>query len=184
MTKNYVTKKLLNLLELLIILFGVIFFTTHIFSMGIVAGRSMEPTYHDGEIIGIWHVNKKYKRDDVISFIYSQEQEDFLYEHFGCDVAYTQSQSSKIGEAHIKRVVGIPGDTIRIEAEEDTISLYVNDEIILENEYKSIPVEDIELTLGNDQYYVLGDNRDISLDSIYHGPVSKKDIVGKIIFAI
>lgn len=81
----------------------------------------------------------------------------------------------------IKRVVGLPGDVIKIE---DNI-LYRNGEEVKEDYanfiYPSVKIDVKEIVLGNDEYFVLGDNRSVSRDSRVIGPIHKDDIISKIL---
>jgi signal peptidase I len=83
-----------------------------------------------------------------------------------------------LSEDYVKRVIGVPGDTVRVDAEGivtvDGVSInepYVND---LTN-----PYQPQTWTLGPGEYFVLGDNRGDSSDSRDWGPVPSKDIIGK-----
>ena len=84
-------------------------------------------------------------------------------------------------ECIIKRVVGLPGDTIKIENN----ILYRNGEEIKEDYanfiYPSVKIDVEETILGEDEYFVLGDNRSVSKDSRIIGPIHKDDIISKII---
>ena len=74
----------------------------------------------------------------------------------------------------IKRVYGLPGEKIAIE----NGSIYINDKKI-EDSYAYGTTSDYKsIVLGEDEYFVLGDNRAISLDSRIIGPVKKKQIKG------
>ncbi len=100
----------------------------------------------------------------------------------------------------MKRVIGIPGDTIKFENNEVLIkpagkSYFFSEKEILQAEYTitRYPVPDNwpedfpfagnmdEISLGEDQYFLLGDNRSMSNDSYYQGPVDKKNITAKVI---
>lgn len=75
----------------------------------------------------------------------------------------------------IKRVIGMPGDKVKIRNNK----IYINNKII-EDEYAYGETSDYdEITLGDDEYFVLGDNRLISKDSRYFGAIKKSDIKGK-----
>lgn len=80
----------------------------------------------------------------------------------------------------IKRVIGMPGDKVKIRNNK----IYINNKII-EDEYAYGETSDYdEITLGDDEYFVLGDNRLISKDSRYFGAIKKSDIKGKAIFRL
>ena len=74
----------------------------------------------------------------------------------------------------IKRVYGLPGETIKCE----NGVIYINDRKI-DDPYATNETSDFEaVTLGSDEYFLLGDNRSISLDSRIIGPIHRKDIEG------
>ncbi|MBQ2205512.1 MAG: signal peptidase I [Lachnospiraceae bacterium] len=88
------------------------------------------------------------------------------------------------GQESIKRIYGMPGETITI----SNGNLYVND-IQLENEDLKNSLSsniDQNVKLGEDEYYVLGDNLDSSKDSRASdvGNISKKNIIGKVWFIV
>lgn len=119
-----------------------------------VSGSSMEPTYYDGDICFAL-VQCSIERGDVV-IIDTNDVEKHL----------------------IKRVIGLPGDTVRVEDSK----VYINDEVyeedyIVYDEYPSINASE-DITLGNDEYFVLGDNRPISRDSRYFGAVKRNEIRG------
>ncbi|MHB1485617.1 MAG: signal peptidase I [Saccharofermentanales bacterium] len=82
----------------------------------------------------------------------------------------------------IKRTIGIPGDTIEIKDDavfrngEKLVEPYLHDVKTVEREPKYSHV-----TLGDDEYYVLGDNRTVSLDSRTFGPINKSRIIGEVL---
>lgn len=74
----------------------------------------------------------------------------------------------------IKRVIGMPGETIEIR----NSVIYINNEAI-EDVYAFGDTSTVDkITLGSDEYFVLGDNREVSLDSRIFGAVKKSDIKG------
>lgn len=80
----------------------------------------------------------------------------------------------------IKRVIGMPGDKVKMRNNK----IYINNKII-EDEYAYGETSDYdEITLGDDEYFVLGDNRLISKDSRYFGAIKKSDIKGKAVFRL
>ena len=80
------------------------------------------------------------------------------------------------GDNLIKRIIGLPGETIRYKGNR----LYINDEII-EDKYASGETENFqEITLGDDEYFLMGDNRLISKDSRVLGVIKKQEIEGTV----
>jgi signal peptidase I len=75
----------------------------------------------------------------------------------------------------IKRIIGLPGDTVYCEDGK----IYVNDEL-LDESYSDGKTNDFaSVTLKEDEYFVLGDNRDDSFDSSEFGVIKKSQIKGK-----
>ena len=117
----------------------------------------MYPTLDGGEIM----IPKKY----VTS-----------YERFDIVVI----DSSVEGDTLIKRIIGLPGETIRYK----NGNLYINDEII-EDVYAYGDTENFqEITLGEDEYFVMGDNREVSLDSRSIGVIKYEEIEGTVSFIL
>ncbi len=84
-------------------------------------------------------------------------------------------------KSYIKRVIGLPGDTLRI----DHGQVYVNGKALREK-YVPVRYEDersqSEMTIPADDYFVMGDHRSISSDSRDFGPVARNLIYGKAAF--
>jgi len=123
-----------------------------------VNGDSMEPTYIDGErgIMLRAHFYNRPSYHDVVVVRYFDED--------------TQEE-----ELIVKRVFGLPGDTISIR--NNTVLINGNESNDT-NRNPNTNMSDMDpITLGEDQYFILGDNRNISLDSRYIGPVMGYNIV-------
>ena len=140
--------------------------TVLVFSIGMrtsVIGVSMEPGLYNGQEILINHFLYKIvspKRGDVIVFLPNGNKNTHYY---------------------VKRVVGLHGETVQIKDER----LYINGVLAEEDEgYDKMAdagITENEITLGSDEYFVLGDNRNNSEDSRSGniGPIKRDNIVGK-----
>jgi signal peptidase I len=91
----------------------------------------------------------------------------------------------------IKRVIGLPGDTVVISGTQPTITIYnqANPKGFVLNEPYIDPANyggptNITVTLGAGQYYVLGDNRNVSADSRTWGILPRQDIVGVVLLRL
>lgn len=129
----------------------------------LVDGRSMNPTFEDGERLVISRMNYLFgepSRGDIIVFNSMDEREP--------DVML------------IKRVIGLPGDTITFEDS----NLYINGELQEEPYIKEIcrSCTDETIVLGEDEFFMMGDNRNRSRDSRSFGPVTRDHIVGEVVF--
>lgn len=135
---------------------------TVFFGIMIVHGDSMSPSFNDGDIALLWRLNGSYKQGDVVLF-----------------------ESDASPETLVKRVIAGPQDTVEI-----TDGLVIVNGEILEEPYIYAETNEREgeveypVTLGEDEYFVLGDNRLIALDSRNEkvGFVHKDDIIGKMLF--
>ena len=131
--------------------------------LNLVDGNSMEPTLQDKQVV--FTDMTDVVRGDIIT----SHLPEWLIE----------KDPSKAEVLIIKRVIGLPGDTIRI-AEE---GIYVNDTLIeeayvSENNKNHTVAENAprKFTLAEDEYFIVGDNREVSYDSRYFGPVKATDL--------
>lgn len=146
----------------LVSLFAVFMIRTFIAQPFIVSGASMEPTYHTGEYLIIDQLSyqlHKPERGDVIVFRYPVVPSKFF----------------------IKRIIGLPGETVRIEDSNVYIKKPDEDQFYrLEEDYiDEFSNTFIEKKLRDNEYYVMGDNREASLDSRSWGPLEEELIVGR-----
>jgi len=91
------------------------------------------------------------------------------------------------GARFIKRIVGLPGETIEIEDGQIKISKEGEIKILKENSYSIIADKrkrELKIELGEDEYFVLGDNRVASFDSRVFGAIPRKYIVGRVILRL
>lgn len=102
------------------------------------------------------------------------------------DIVILMPYGRDVDEYFIKRIIGLPGETIQI----NDSKIYINGEVLNENygkeaiENAGIAAEPI--TLGKDEYFVMGDNRNQSDDSRvdYIGPIKRNLIIGRAILRI
>ena len=151
-----IIKELIPYVIIVIVVFGI---KTYIATPVLVDGSSMSPTLSDNQFIILSRSTKKIDRNDIVVFDY---------------------EDSKL----IKRVIGLPGESIKYE----NGILYINDREY-EDKFSSI-TEDFELSefgikkIPENSYFLLGDNRNNSIDSRVIGPVNISNINGETIFSV
>jgi signal peptidase I len=146
----------------LITLFIVLPVRIYIAQPFIVSGSSMDPTFENGEYLIVDELTYRLedpKRGDVIIFRFPQDTSKFF----------------------IKRIIGLPGETVSVAGAVVTI---VNEEspegFVLDESYLSHPTySTVRVTLGSEEYFVLGDNRPASSDSRIWGPLKEELIIGR-----
>lgn len=141
-------------------LFLIILFT-QVLQFSKISGSSMMPTFSDMQdvVINRWaYLLTSPKRGDIIAFYHNDD-------------------------SFVKRIIGLPGDTI-----DNKNGLLIINGNQLKEEYNDSYINikgDVKypITLGDNEYFVLGDNRDYSLDSRYQDfTITKVDIWGKVLF--
>lgn len=129
----------------------------------VVDGASMEPNFHNSEFLIVSRVN----------YLLGEPQlGDIVVFHF----------PDNTNEDYIKRVIGVPGDTVEIR---DT-QVYVNGQELYEP-YINEPCSagncpDSIWQLAPDEFFMMGDNRNRSSDSRIFGPVNRQFIIGEVVF--
>lgn len=136
----------------------------------IVRGASMEPNFQDSQYLIIDEASYYFRgpgRGEAIVFRYPRNPQQFF----------------------IKRIIGLPGEQMRLHNGRVTVVNKDHPDGFLLDESYLVPQNrptnpDEEITLASDEYFVLGDNRDYSSDSRVWGPLERKFIVGRVVFRV
>ena len=119
-----------------------------------VIGQSMEPIIKEGERVFItktYYKWNKIKRNDIIGLYNNQKIE-------------------------IKRIIGIPNDQLTI----NQSSITLNGKKIINVDNIQYKIQDKKIRLKNEEYFVVGENYNKSVDSRNYGPITKNQIIGKV----
>lgn len=149
-------EKLKDSISFIVIILTIILVRLFIVTPVRVDGPSMNDTLHDGDILLLDKYDNKYERFEIVVFNYN-------------------------GERLIKRVIGLPGEVISYKNNK----LYINGNEIEDNYglgyTEDFELKDLNLTkIPDNEYLVMGDNRNDSLDSRYFGTISKDKILGSV----
>ena len=128
----------------------------------IVSGSSMEPTFEDRQYLIVDELSYRFEspeRSDVIVFRFPKDESRYL----------------------IKRIVGLPGETVAIEGNQIAITTKAGERVALEEPYvvREGNGNAMTVVLEPDQYFVMGDNRPARSDSRMWGPLEEGNIVGR-----
>ena len=162
--KRGALREVLSMIGWILFIFCLVFLvTTYVGQRTRVEGHSMEPALSDGDNLIVDKISYRFhdpERFDIIIFPYQWESNTY----------------------YIKRIIGLPGETIQID---DEGNIYIDGEVLREN-YGLERIQNPGLarepvTLGEDEYFVLGDNRNNSTDSRFAevGVIRRDDIVGR-----
>ena len=161
--KPSVIREILSFILYVAVVVGITFFIiTFVGQRTYVSGSSMENTLSDGDNLIVDKITYRFsdpKRYDIIVFPFRYEEKVY----------------------YIKRIIGLPGETIQIQNGD----IYIDGEILYESygrevmRYAGLAAEPI--TLGEDEYFVLGDNRNDSTDSRDPnvGVIHRDEIIGR-----
>lgn len=158
--------------------------TMFVFQSYQVDGQSMETTLQNNDRLIIWKVPRTWARITRHTYI----------PHRGDIVVFTDPAIAQLGQDPkkqlIKRVIGLPGD--RVVVSDNVVTIYDNAHPKGFQPDATLPYGanipathlDGEWTVGQGQVFVMGDNRDNSLDSRLFGPVNANHILGKLIVRV
>lgn len=160
---SYVVEIVIYIALILVCVFWV---PEHVMQRTVVKGESMENTLHNGESLLVNRLS--------------------TYNPSRYDIVVFYPQGREVEEYYVKRIYGLPGETVQIKGSD----IYINGEKIAD-EYAKNPMDDSGIAeepfqLADDEYFVLGDNRQVSLDSRDPdvGPVKKENIAGHVVLRI
>jgi len=148
-----------------------------------VQGASMEPNFEDGDYLIINELGYKQSNISIAGLhIFTADSFKDLKRY---DVAVFRYPVNP-QQFFIKRVIGLPGEEIKVENGKVFIYNLQNPDgfMLDESEYLSanlFTTGKLDIKLGQDQYFVLGDNRKASYDSRVWGAVPQSDIIGKVL---
>lgn len=136
-----------------------------IFQPFLVKGQSMEPNFENGDYLIIDEITYRFRepqRGEVVVFKYPNNP----------------------SQRYIKRIIGLPGETLEIKDGQVIIFNQERSQILDESGYlpsylQSSPGS-LRLQLGSNEYFVLGDNRNSSSDSRAWGPLPREQIIGRV----
>lgn len=142
----------------LVIVVGLLLIYYLVVQIFVIKGVSMDPNFADGELILVNRLSYYFvspSRGDSIVFIFPGTRSD----------------------RYIKRIIGLPGETIQISSDEIKINGRKLKEDYLPADFRTLG--EVNLKLKNDQFFVLGDNRELSNDSRIWGSFGKDKIIGR-----
>ena len=144
-------------------LFTVFIIRTYLVQPFLVSGASMDPNFSNGNYLIIDELSYRFRdpvRGEVVVFKYPGDKKTF----------------------YIKRIIGLPSEQVVVS--DGSVKIYNQgnkDGFMLSEEYLNTDIKTLgnsDMTLGKDEYFVLGDNRNQSFDSRNWGSVSREAIIG------
>lgn len=137
-----------------------------LFQPFIVRGASMEPNFEESDYLIVDQLSYRFRepnRGEVIVF------------HYPADPS----------KRHIKRIIGLPEEEVKIE-DGNIFIISDGEKILIEEDY--IPKTEIskekDIFLKEGEFFVMGDNRNVSFDSRNWGALPKENIIGKVFFQV
>jgi len=145
----------------ILVLLFVIPFRMFVAQPFIVQGASMEPTFNGFDYLIVDELSyslREPERGEVVIFEYPKKKDVYF----------------------IKRIIGLPGETVKIVGEKVSIVTKDGKEVKIDEPYIGNRLSNyVNTTLKDGEYFVMGDNRAASYDSRYWGPVTKEEMKGR-----
>lgn len=136
-----------------------------VFQPFFVRGQSMEPNFEDGDYLIVDEISYRFRepqRGEVIVFKFPNDP----------------------SQRYIKRIIGLPGETVEIKNGKVMISNEQGSQVLDEAKYLSSNLQtagNVKTALSQSEYFVLGDNRAASSDSRRWGSLPRNDIIGRVL---
>ncbi len=147
------------------VIVGVILIIKYVVSLEQVVGPSMQPNYKSGDLLILNKISYRFREPRMFEVVViSNDETKYM----------------------IKRIIGLPGDSIEYKDNK----LYVNGEVTkeyfaTEGITNNFSLSELEYdVIPDDYYFVMGDNRENSLDSRSYGLIKRNQILGKVQFRL
>lgn len=163
---------IVEIIKIIIIAVAIIFVVRYfLIQPFVVKGASMEPSFYDKEYLIVDEMTYRFRdpaRGEVVVFHPPQKSAEGF-----------QEESSQY---YIKRVIGLPGETVEIK--DGRVTIYNSDEpngVVLDESYTPEYTDGhMRTVVPAGQYFLMGDNRDASLDSRSFGTVPFENLIGRV----
>lgn len=160
--RSHIIREITETVVLTLLIFFAVHFSIQPFR---VNGPSMQPNLHTNNLVLV----------NLLAYDFGSPQR-------GDVIVFHPPIPTDPGEYYVKRIIAVPGDTVKLTA----TAVYVDGKKLDEPYINTLGPADIEnpdvvptITLQKDQYWVMGDNRDNSQDSRFFGPIFRSAIIGK-----
>lgn len=154
-----------NAILLILAISSIALFKTYVMNKMIVSGDSMADTFNNGDVVWV----EKMTKDDIKRF----------------DVIVIKATKNSVQGLVIKRVIGLPNETVFI----SDGKVYIDGELLASDDKEPMVhggLASVPFHLKDGEYFVLGDNRNASSDSreLWLGAVKQEQIIGKPLYRI
>ena len=169
-TKNFRSQIIENVRFVIFIALAVVIIRGFLIAPFKVFGESMDTTFQSGQYLFVEKLSTRFstiKRGDVVVFVTPEES----------------SKPFLVRKHLIKRIIGLPGETVHIKNNVVSITSNATTTILHEPYTRGLTLspageDEYSRTLSADEYFVMGDNRENSRDSRYFGPITRAEISG------
>lgn len=161
-----------------------LFLINFVFQSYQVDGPSMENTLQDGDRLIVTKTGKTWSR--ITGSDYIPKRYEIIIFNYSESDRFEGLQQQNGNKQLIKRVIGLPGD--RVVVKDGVVTVYNSehpdgylvDRVGPESNTVTVTDRDVDVKVNAGEVFVMGDNRENSLDSRFFGPIKSKDIVGKL----